>query len=188
MSWLNDTIKRWLGWRWKKQPDERMERLNSILQAKETLAVQAKGYSDRTDDLNRRFKSVMAASDAAGLENLKIQFQLLNDAVLRSRREVNGRIQDLRQLQLKLDNPAILEALDEFSEIIKAFNIILKHHKAIQHFRITGEKSETVRKPAGKPPVRSALDSMQSQQTVLIQLPKDLLNPPESRTSEGQKT
>ena len=181
MAWLKNLIE-WISNLFSGQKVDPAEiQLNAILESKDNLAVKMKDLSDEADRLNEEFKSIMAKSDEDGLKRIKARFQEINSENLKHRHTINKYMQDLRGLQSSSKNPAIEEAMDEFSEMIKNAGIIMKHHKAIQHVEITrrepkekiqGEPEEA--KPAEAKPSQTPLENMQSQATVLIQVPEDL--------------
>jgi len=141
MAWLTDFIKKIWGLFSSGQKDDTAEILDALLELKEEKAFKVRTLSDTATRLNDEFKSVVEASDSPGLISLKTRFQELGDDVMDIRHSINKSIQELRQVQSSSDNPAIEEAMDEYSEIIKSLNYIIKNQKAVQHYEIEEQEN-----------------------------------------------
>jgi hypothetical protein len=189
MNWL----KRFFSIFRKKRPYEKYDMMRENLAIKDSLSIRTKKLMDQTDLLNERFKAIMAASDVPGLAELKNHFEILNKEVLDTRHAINKNIQRINLLPDQ-DHPSMPEALDEYAEMIKALNICIKHHKAVQHMtikeKISKPDSDTDKFPKVVPtvkrPASTALENMQSQQTVFIKVTEDMLKPPEEDVESSE--
>ncbi len=158
--------------------DETGDKIAELIKTKDGLYDEIKHLSDRTDHLNAYFKNIMAESDEMALENLKSQFKEVNDETMKTRQTVNRLMHEFKEMDHDGENPAIKDAIDELNEMMKPLNMIFRHYKAVQHVEIKHDAPETEPSddsaPKEKKPIRTALEEVQSQRTVFINLTDEM--------------
>ena len=198
MAWILDIFKKWLDFFTGSKGKQLEQELLLIRADKERIGLAVKKLSERADHLNEHYKQIMAESDRFGLDQVKKHFLQVNDSLLKLRDEIGGNVERLKVLSETMNQPWVAEALDEYEEMNKALSVIQKHHKAVQHMEIkapakpvpqakapekTGpaesQKAESEPAPKPKPEpsrkaIPTALENMQSQSTVLIQITDDM--------------
>ena len=189
MAWIVDIFRKCAEFFTGGQRKMLEQELAIIRADKERISQAAMKMSERADHLNEHYKQIMAESDRFGLNQVKKHFLQLNDDSMRLRDDINANTERLRELSRTMNQPWVAEALDEYEEMLKALTVIQKHHKAVQHMEIKApapaqsEPAAGVKKPeaaagktedAPKKAIPTALENIQSQSTVLIQMTDDM--------------